>query len=87
MGLLVLFAKEQAGRYGLPIQFTDGRLIGWIADLIGSGIYGVCRGALAWEEKNNEGIKTTNLDGELRQSARVRIKHMAFKISKTGFVD
>ena len=45
-----------------------------------AGAYGMCRGALAWQQKEIEGLKTTIFDGELKQAARVRVKQMARKI-------
>ena len=80
--LIVLIAKEQAGRYGIPEEFNNGRPEGWFADLVSAGIYGMCRGALAWQQKELEGLRTTDFDGELKQAARVRIKQLAKKIYK-----
>ena len=79
-GFLILIAKEQARLNGIPVEFKDGKPIGWLADLVSAGTYGMCRGALAWQQKKTEGFKTTNFDGELRQAARVRVKYLARKI-------
>jgi len=81
-GLLIIIALEQARRHGIPIQVEGGVAIGWLADLISAGIYGMCRGALAWQQKKIEGLKTTDYDGELKQAARVRIRQLAIKISR-----
>ena len=80
--LIVLIAKEQAGRYGIPEEFDNGRPEGWFADLVSAGVYGMCRGALAWQQKEIEALKTTDFDGELRQAARVRVKQMAKSINR-----
>ena len=80
--LIVLIAKEQAGRYGISEEFNNGRPTGWLADLVSAGIYGMCRGALAWQQKEIEGLRTTDFDGELKQAARVRVKQMAKKIDR-----
>ena len=32
-GFLVVIAKEQAERYGIPVRFRNGRPTGWFADL------------------------------------------------------
>ena len=85
MPLIVVIAKEQAKRYGIPEEFMDGKPDGWFADLVSAGIYGMCRGALAWQQKEKEGLKTTDFDGELKQAARVRIKQLAQKLSKLNF--
>ena len=80
--LIVLIAKEQAGRYGIPKEFNNGRPEGWFADLVSAGVYGMCRGALAWQQKEIEGLRLTNFDGELKQAARVRIKQLAKKLRR-----
>ena len=81
-GFLVLIAKEQARRFSIHVRFNNGRPEGWFADLVSAGIYGMCRGALAWQQKEAEGLRTTDFDGELRQAARVRVRQMARKIRK-----
>lgn len=82
MGFLILIAKEQARRYGISEDYINGRPNGWFADLVNAGIYGMCRGALAWQQKEIEGLRTTNFDGEVKQAARVRVKHMAKRINR-----
>ena len=84
--LIVLIAKEQAGRYGISEEFNNGRPKGWFADLISAGIYGMCRGALAWQQKEIEGLRTTDFDGELKQAARVRVKQMAKRINRFNII-
>ena len=84
--LIVLIAKEQAGRFGIIEQYKDGRPSGWFADLISAGVYGMCRGALAWQQKEIEGLRTTNFDGELKQAARVRVKQMAKRINRFNII-
>jgi len=81
-GFLILIAKEQAQLHNIPIEFKNRSPIGWFADLVSAGIYGMCRGGLAWQQKKIEGLKTTTFDGELKQAARVRVKQLAVKISK-----
>jgi len=87
MPLIILIAKEQAGRYGIPEEFNKGRPEGWFADLVSAGIYGMCRGALAWQQKEIEGLRTTDFDGELKQAARVRVKHLVRKIYRFRSTD
>ena len=82
MPLIILIAKEQAIRYRIPIEFYDSKPNGWFADLVSAGIYGMCRGALAWQQKEIEGLRTTDFHGELKQAARVRVKQLARKISR-----
>ena len=81
-GFLVLISKEIAERNGIPIRFKKGRPDGWLADLHAVGVYGMTRAALAWQQKENEGLRTTDFDSELRQGARVRVRHLAGKISR-----
>lgn len=78
--LLLVIAKEQAYLYGITEEYFNGKPAGWFADLVNAGAYGMCRGALAWQQKEIEGLKTTIFDGELKQAARVRVKQMARKI-------
>ncbi len=80
-GFLVLIAKEQVMRNGIPVGFRNGRPDGWLADLHAAGIYGMARAALAWREKEKLGLRTTDFDGELKQGARVRVKQFSKKIS------
>ena len=80
--LIVLIAKEQAGRYGIPEEFNNGRPEGWFADLVSAGVYGMCRGALAWQQKEMEGLRTTDFDAELKQAARVRVKQLAKSLNR-----
>ena len=80
--LLILIAKENAHRYDIPIQYANNNPADWYEDLIAVGIYGVCRGALAWQQKEIEGRDLSNFQGELRQAARVRIRHLAEKLNK-----
>ena len=80
--LLIMIAKENAHRYDIPIQYADNNPVDWYEDLIAVGIYGMCRGALAWQQKEIEGRKLTNFQGELKQAARVRIRHLAEKLNK-----
>ena len=81
-GFLILIAKEQAEIHHIEKEFYNGRPDGWFADLISVGIYGMCRGALAWQQKEIEGKRTTDFDGELKQAARVRVKQLAKKLRK-----
>ena len=81
MPLIIFISKEQARMYRIQIEFFKGKPDGWFADLVSAGIYGMCRGALAWQQKEIEGLKTTEFDGELKQAARVRIKQLAKKIA------
>ena len=80
--LLILIAKENAHRYDIPIQYANNNPADWYEDLIAVGIYGVCRGALAWQQKEIEGRELSNFQGELKQAARVRIRHLAKKLNK-----
>ena len=80
--LLILIAEEQAERRGIPIQFKNGKPTGWLEDLIAVGVYGICRGALAWQQKIIEQRPVSNFESELRQAARVRVKHLAGRIKK-----
>ncbi|MCH8288573.1 MAG: hypothetical protein IID12_05655 [Candidatus Marinimicrobia bacterium] len=80
--LLIMIAKENAHRYDIPIQYANNNPADWYEDLIAVGIYGVCRGALAWQQKEIEGRELTNFQGELKQAARVRIRHLAEKLNK-----
>ena len=86
-GFLVVIAKEQAERYCIPVRFKKGRPDGWFADLHAAGTYGMCRAALAWQQKEKEGLRTTNFNGELKQGARVRVKYLAGKISRYKALD
>ena len=86
-GFLIVIAKEQAERYSIPIRFRKGRPDGWFADLHAAGTYGMCRAALAWQQKKREGLRTTDFDGELKQGARVRTKYLAGKISRYKALD
>ena len=86
-GFLIVIAKESAERYGIPIRFRKGRPDGWFADLHAAGVYGMARASLAWQQKEKEGLRTTDFDGELRQGARVRVKHLAGKISRYKALD
>ena len=81
-GFLMFIAKEQARRYGIPEEFNNGRPDGWFADLVSAGIYGMCRGALAWQQKEIEGLRTTDFDGEFKQAARVRVKQLAKSLNR-----
>ena len=81
-GFLITIAREQSDKYGIPIRFRKGRPDGWFADLHSAGTYGMVRAALAWQQKKIEGLRTTDFDGELRQGARVRVKHLASKITR-----
>ena len=81
-GFLILIAKEQAEIHYIEQEYHNGQPDGWFADLISAGIYGMCRGALAWQQKEIEGKRTTIFDGELRQAARVRVKQLAKKLRK-----
>ena len=47
--LLILIAKENAHRYDIPIQYANNNPTDWYQDLIAVGIYGMYRGALAWQ--------------------------------------
>lgn len=80
--LLIMIAKENAHRYDIPIQYANNNPADWYEDLIAVGIYGVCRGALAWQQKEIEGRDLSNFQGELKQAARVRIRHLAEKLNK-----
>ncbi|MCH8271809.1 MAG: hypothetical protein IIB41_01015 [Candidatus Marinimicrobia bacterium] len=80
--LLILIAEEQAERKGILIQFKNGKPTGWLEDLIAVGVYGICRGALAWQQKIIEQRPVSNFESELRQAARVRVKHLAGRINK-----
>ena len=80
--LLILIAKENAHRYDIPIQYANNNPADWYEDLIAVGIYGMCRGALAWQQKEIEGRELSNFQGELKQAARVRIRHLAQKLNK-----
>ena len=80
--LLILIAKENAHRYDIPIQYANNNPADWYEDLIAVGIYGMCRGALAWQQKEIEGRELSNFQGELKQAARVRIRHLAKKLNK-----
>ena len=80
--LLILIAKENAHRYDIPIQYANNNPADWYEDLIAVGIYGMCRGALAWQQKEIEGREPSNFQGELKQAARVRIRHLAKKLNK-----
>lgn len=84
-GFLIVIAKEQAKKYRIQVLFNNGIPDGWFADLVSAGIYGMCRGALVWQQKEIEGLRTTDFDGELKQAARVRVKQMAKKINKNNF--
>ena len=53
--LIVLIAKEQAGRYGIPEEFNNGQPGGWFADLVSAEIYGMCRGAVAGSKRGIDG--------------------------------
>ena len=86
-GFLVVIAKEQAERYGIPVRFKKGLPDGWFADLHAAGVYGMARASLAWQQKKREGLRTTDFNGELRQGVRVRVKHMAGKISRYKALD
>ena len=86
-GFLIVIAKEQADRYGIPIRFKKGRPEGWFADLHAAGVYGMTRASLAWQQKEREGLRTTDFDGELKQGARVRVKYLASKISRYKALD
>ena len=86
-GFLVVIAKQHAERNGIPIKFVNGRPAGWLADLHAAGVYGMTRAALAWQQKEREGLRTTDFNGELRQGARVRVKHLAGKISRYQVLD
>ena len=81
-GFLIVIAKEQAERYGIPVRFNKGRPDGWFADLHAAGTYGMVRASLCWQQKKIEGLRTTDFDGELKQGARVRVKHLASMISR-----
>ena len=80
--LLIMIAKENAHRYDIPIQYSNNRPADWYEDLIAVGIYGICRGALAWQQKEIEGRDLSNFQSELRQAARVRVRHLAEKLNK-----
>ena len=80
--LLIMIAKENAHRYDIPIQYANNNPADWYEDLIAVGIYGVCRGALAWQQKEIEGRNLSNFQGELKQAARVRVRHLAEKLNK-----
>ena len=80
--LLIMIAKENAHRYDIPIQYANNSPADWYEDLIAVGIYGVCRGALAWQQKELEGRDLSNFQGELKQAARVRVRHLAEKLSR-----
>ena len=80
--LLILIAKENAHRYDIPIQYANNNPADWYEDLIAVGIYGMCRGALVWQQKEIEGRELSNFQGELKQAARVRIRHLAKKLNK-----
>ena len=80
--LLILIAKENAHRYDIPIQYANNNPADWYEDLIAVGIYGMCRGALAWQQKEIEGRELSNFQGELKQAERVRIRHLAKKLNK-----
>ena len=80
--LLIMIAKENAHRYDIPIQYANNNPADLYEDLIAVGIYGVCRGALAWQQKEIEGRDLSNFQGELKQAARVRIRHLAKKLNK-----
>ena len=80
--LLIMIAKENAHRYDIPIQYANNNPADWYEDLIAVGIYGVCRGALAWQQKEIEGRELSNFQGELKQAARVRIRQLAEKLNK-----
>ena len=80
--LLIMIAKENAHRYDIPIQYANNNPADWYEDLIAVGIYGMCRGALAWQQKEIEGRELSNFQGELKQAARVRIRHLAQKLNK-----
>ena len=86
-GFLIVIAKEQAERFGIPIRFRKGRPDGWFADLHAAGVYGMARASLAWQQKEKEGLRTTDFDGELKQGARVRTKYLAGKISRYKALD
>ena len=85
-GFLVLIAKEQAMRNGIPVGFRNGRPDGWLADLHAAGIYGMARAALAWQEKVRQGLRTTDFNAELKQGARVRVKQMAKKVDRLQLI-
>ena len=80
--LLILIAKESAHRYDIPIQYANNNPADWYEDLIAVGIYGMCRGALVWQQKEIEGRELSDFQGELKQAARVRIRHLAKKLNK-----
>ena len=80
--LLIMIAKENANRYNIPIRYVNKDPSDWYEDLIAVGIYGVCRGALAWQQKEIEGRPLSNFNSELRQAARVRIRYLAERLSK-----
>jgi len=80
--LLIMIAKENAHRYDIPIQYANNNPADWYEDLIAVGIYGVCRGALAWQQKEIEGRELSNFQGELKQAARVCVRHLAEKLNK-----
>ena len=63
--LLIMIAKENAHRYDIPIQYANNNPADWYEDLISVGIYGMCRGALAWQQKEIEGRELSNIQGEL----------------------
>ena len=80
--LLIMIAKENAHRYDIPIKYANNNPADWYEDLIAVGIYGMCRGALAWQQKEIEGRDLSNFQGELKQAARVRVRHLAEKLNK-----
>ena len=80
--LLIMIAKENAHQFNIPIQYDNNSPADWYEDLIAVGIYGVCRGALAWQQKEIEGRELSNFHGELKQAARVRIRHLAEKLNR-----
>lgn len=82
MGLFVTMAKEWAKRYNISPEYVNGKPNGLLADLIAVAVYGVCRGALAYQEKEKEKRPPGNFEGELRQAARIRVKQLAKKINK-----
>ena len=80
--LLIMIAKENAHRNDIPIQYANNNPADWYEDLIAVGVYGMCRGALAWQQKEIEGRELSDFQGELKQAARVRIRHLAKKLNK-----
>lgn len=86
-GFLIVIAREQAERHGIPVRFKGGRPADWFGDLHAAGTYGMVRAGLAWQQKKIEGLRTSDFNSELRQGARVRVKYLASKISRYRVLD